>query len=148
MTDPFSRYQNSGLQHEKKPEQHNQFMLGAEVPETEFQRELRELLNRHSKENGSGTPDFILVDLIEGMLEVFDKTMQRRANWRGERIDSTFDVKYDEKVKISTYDEHGHGNEIGEAEISIWPGETAAHGKIIGLKAIFETHKETPPYHG
>jgi hypothetical protein len=47
----------------------------------QFKDELRSLLNKYSKENGSNTPDWILAEYIEGCLEVFDKTQQKRATW-------------------------------------------------------------------
>lgn len=134
MTDPFSRYLTSGLQHEKPESPPKPDFL---VDRT-FYEELSALINKHSKEQASGTPDYILADYLVGCLEVFGTTIQARAQWRGERVDKTFDVKYDEKLKITAYDEHGRSNEIGEADVSIWPGETMRHGKIVGLKAIFE----------
>lgn len=134
MTDAFSRYQVSGLGYSKDEQKPSPMPEGHD-----FYEELRALINKHSKENGSGTPDHILAEYLIGCLDVFDNTIKARANWRGERIDSTFDVKYDKKLKITTYDEHGRGNEIGEAEVSIWPGETMVHGRLVGLKAIFES---------
>lgn len=44
----------------------------------EFRRELSELLNKHCKENGSNTPDFILADYLADCLDVFDRIEQRR----------------------------------------------------------------------
>lgn len=140
MTDAFSRYQASGLGYSKDEQKDPLSPLGAELSEpSTFLKELEALINKHSLENASGTPDFILATFLDNVLKSFDTAVQQRANWRGERINSTFDVKYDEKLKITAYDEHGRGNEIGEAEVSIWPGETATHGRLVGLKAIFES---------
>jgi hypothetical protein len=36
-----------------------------------------------SKENGSGTPDFILAQYLDGCLENFDKTITAREKWYG-----------------------------------------------------------------
>lgn len=55
--------------------------------ESTFRKELEQLLNGHSKENGSNTPDFILAAFLESAMENFDKTMQARAEWYG-RMDS------------------------------------------------------------
>lgn len=135
MTDPFTRYQSSGLQHEKPKTPADPL---SRPPS--FYEELSALLNKHSKEQTSGTPDYILADYLVGCLDVFDKTILARSQWRGERIDSTFDVKYDEKLKITAYDTHTLSDaEIGEAEVAIWPGETMKHGRLVGLKAIFAT---------
>jgi len=43
-----------------------------------FGVELIRLINKHSKENGSNTPDFILSQYLSGCLEVFDKTIKLR----------------------------------------------------------------------
>lgn len=49
-----------------------------EVPE--FREELQRLLNRHSMENGSDTPDFVLADYLTDCLEAFDRAVRRRSN--------------------------------------------------------------------
>ena len=46
-----------------------------------FRSELMKLINCHSLENGSDTPDFILAEYLTNCLEAFDKAMTRRANW-------------------------------------------------------------------
>jgi hypothetical protein len=51
-----------------------------------FRDQLRNLINYHSKENGSNTPDFILADYLEGCLAVFDKTMIARDAWRDPHV--------------------------------------------------------------
>ena len=51
-----------------------------------FEQQLATLLNRHSKENGSNTPDFILAAYLSECLTNFNNILQRRAAWYG-RID-------------------------------------------------------------
>ena len=46
-----------------------------------FQEELEALLNRHSMENGSNTPDFILAKYLRGCLEAYNEAVQSRAVW-------------------------------------------------------------------
>lgn len=48
-----------------------------------FRVELEHLINKHSKENGSDTPDFILADYLVDCIGVFDKTIQVREKWYG-----------------------------------------------------------------
>ena len=48
-----------------------------------FEYELRDLINRYSKENGSDTPDFILSDYLKGCLENYDETLKAREMWYG-----------------------------------------------------------------
>lgn len=50
---------------------------------TEFERELTRLLNRHSKENDSDTPDFILARYLTGCLRLFNGAVISRSGWYG-----------------------------------------------------------------
>jgi hypothetical protein len=42
----------------------------------EFTEDLRNLLNHHSRERGSNTPDFILAEFLEKCLEAFDRRLE------------------------------------------------------------------------
>ena len=46
-----------------------------------FRDDLRGLINRHSMENGSNTPDFILADFVMQCLDAFDIAANRRSVW-------------------------------------------------------------------
>lgn len=48
-----------------------------------FEKELEEIINRHSKENDSNTPDFILAQYILGCLAAFNTAVQQREMWYG-----------------------------------------------------------------
>jgi hypothetical protein len=48
-----------------------------------FQRELTALINRHSIENGSNTPDFILAAYMRRCLEAFEAAVRARDVWYG-----------------------------------------------------------------
>jgi hypothetical protein len=48
---------------------------------TDFRKELEALINRHSKENGSDTPDFILAEYLNDCLAAYDKAVTRRTKW-------------------------------------------------------------------
>ena len=52
-----------------------------------FEQELVQLINRHSMENHSGTPDYILAAFLSGVLHQFDCAVMGRAMWRGESVD-------------------------------------------------------------
>lgn len=55
---------------------------------TDFRREMESLINRHSKEGGSDTPDFILAQYLVDCLTAFDKAVVERTKWYGPpRID-------------------------------------------------------------
>jgi len=51
--------------------------------EPTFRDELISLLNRHSMENGSDTPDFVLAAYLHRALEAFDIAVGERENWYG-----------------------------------------------------------------
>ena len=44
-----------------------------------FKQELKDVINRHSMENGSNTPDFILAEYLLACLEAFDKATRERS---------------------------------------------------------------------
>lgn len=46
-----------------------------------FKRELQTLINKHCKENGSNTPDFILAEYIHDCLKTFERIIVRRDEW-------------------------------------------------------------------
>ena len=50
---------------------------------TEFRKHLQELVNAHSMENGSNTPDFILAEYLGDCLEAFDRANRAREKWYG-----------------------------------------------------------------
>ena len=50
-----------------------------------FRREIETVINRHSKENGSNTPDFILAEYLTDCLKAFDKAVKYRDNWYGNK---------------------------------------------------------------
>jgi hypothetical protein len=50
---------------------------------TEFEKQLEHIINCHSIENESNTPDFILAEYLRGCLDVFAKTVTAREKWYG-----------------------------------------------------------------
>lgn len=62
------------------------------MAKTEFHKELEELLNKHSKENGSNTPDFVLAGFLSGCLAAFDGSVLIRDQYH------RFNKKEDENV--------------------------------------------------
>jgi hypothetical protein len=51
--------------------------------ESQFQKDLAELINRYSKENDSDTPDFILARYLNAVLENFNAAVLDREQWYG-----------------------------------------------------------------
>jgi hypothetical protein len=48
-----------------------------------FRPALESLINRHSQENGSNTPDFILAKYLVACLKAFDNATAERETWYG-----------------------------------------------------------------
>lgn len=48
---------------------------------TEFERELAQLINKHSLENASDTPDFILALYLRNCLDNFAQVLTARDHW-------------------------------------------------------------------
>lgn len=51
--------------------------------ETQFEKDLAELINRHSKENESNTPDFILAKYLNAVLQNFNAAINDREQCYG-----------------------------------------------------------------
>ena len=49
----------------------------------EIKRDLAEVINRHSLENGSDTPDFVLADVAFYSLAVFEEAIHKRDAYYG-----------------------------------------------------------------
>ena len=58
---------------------------GGEMPDryTQFSQRLQRLLNAHSQENASNTPDFILAQYLLGCLAAWNTGVQQRDTWYG-----------------------------------------------------------------
>ena len=75
-----------------------------------FRRELMSVINKHSKEPGSNTPDFILAEYLIECLRTFDKTTRLRTEWYGEKyIKSVITESRNEFEKeIDEFTQHEH----------------------------------------
>jgi hypothetical protein len=49
----------------------------------DFHAEIVATLNRHSRENGSNTPDFVLAQFLLDALKAFDRAVNLREAWYG-----------------------------------------------------------------
>lgn len=52
-----------------------------------FLEQLEGLINSHSKENESNTPDFILAQYMSDCLDAFTKASNRREEWFGRKLE-------------------------------------------------------------
>ncbi len=53
-------------------------------PTKEFEKELEQLINKHSLENGSDTPDFILAQYLCACLSNYNSTTTAKRKWYGD----------------------------------------------------------------
>lgn len=49
----------------------------------QFKKDLEALINKHSMENGSDTPDFMIADYLCKCLIAYNKTIEQRERWYG-----------------------------------------------------------------
>lgn len=50
---------------------------------TDLEREIEACINRHSAENASNTPDFILASFLIDCLAAFNRASNKREKWYG-----------------------------------------------------------------
>ena len=50
---------------------------------SDFRKDLENLINHHSQENGCNTPDYILADYLCNCLLAFDTAVNYRERWHG-----------------------------------------------------------------
>lgn len=75
---------------------------------SEFVKELRSVINKHSRENCSNTPDFILSGFLEDCLNAFDCAVKQRESWYGRK---TTEV-------VEPSQQHLAGDKSGPADIT------------------------------
>lgn len=51
-----------------------------------FEDELRAVINRHTKERPSNTPDFILAEYLYGCLHAYNAAVIQREKWYGRDV--------------------------------------------------------------
>lgn len=52
---------------------------------SKLRKEIEQAINRHSLENESNTPDFILAEYLTDCLKSFDKAINKREEWYGRK---------------------------------------------------------------
>lgn len=51
-----------------------------------FRLALTAIINQHSIENGSDTPDFLLAEFLTECLQAWDRSVQAREEWFGRKV--------------------------------------------------------------
>ncbi len=52
----------------------------------QFERELTDLINKHSMEGASDTPDFVLSHYLQKCLDAFNIASRERESWHGREV--------------------------------------------------------------
>lgn len=68
------------------------------MAEREFRKELESVINRHSMENGSDTPDFLLAEYLTAQLNLWDQFVTRREQWYGRKPRETMGNAVDDPI--------------------------------------------------
>ena len=75
---------------------------------SDFEKEIENLINKYSQENGSNTPDFLLAKYLTGCLTVFNSVITAREVWYGRKDISEVlknpITKPDKNVKVPEFD--------------------------------------------
>ena len=50
---------------------------------TDFEKDIAGVINKHSEENASNTPDYILAQYVNDCLKAFNEATQKREQWHG-----------------------------------------------------------------
>jgi len=70
-------------EHNPRIRKHEENWEAKNMSAIEFRAELEKLVNKHSMENGSNTPDFVLAEFLHDCLQAFDEAVVRRTKWHG-----------------------------------------------------------------
>lgn len=82
---------------------------------TPLEKELTALLNQHSRENESNTPDFLLADYLMRCLQTWEAVTRRRDEWYGLKL-SPGKTKADREVEAKWRREYEEWREITSRE--------------------------------
>lgn len=102
-----------------------------------FFLELTGLINRHSRENVSGTPDFVLSRYLEGCLLSFELAVHQREEWFGRDTSSVMQaLKKDKQIQSerARLDKYTLSNDeyskcVALAQSFLWGGQTTLEGE-------------------
>lgn len=113
-----------------------------------FAQELVWLINKHSLENGSNTPDWILGEYLMASLKAWDLGVRLRSDYLDEpkefkiqidtsdrAVDGALDGNDGKIVPLVDYSD-GRRNVIGTAKISVTPGEVLFTGTLGSIESV------------
>lgn len=116
---------------------------------TDFQDNLQTLINQHSQENGSNTPDFILASYLNDCLKAYNSAVTAREAWYG-RTDNPITTAPPAQQSPRVCVKCGHRNrrtDDGLCQVWIYYGDTDDpndRDRQCGCKCIFPESVEEP----
>lgn len=96
-----------------------------------FEKDLQSVINCHSKENGSNTPDYILADYLAGALRAFDQAVSRR---RIHHLNSPVTIE-DIKQALARGYCHPKTQHL-ELDSEVIEAMSAEIGKLLGMEPV------------
>jgi hypothetical protein len=88
----------------------------------DFREELEHVINRHSMENGSNTPDFILASLLHNFLCSFDHAVKERDKWYGVELAPGKSMEAEQTPPNNRSDEIAWLQSVVDGYMQICPG--------------------------
>lgn len=81
-------------------------MSGTFCKQSDFEKELTALLNKHNQENASNTPDYILAQYLTNCLAAWNSATQQRDTHQGRNAQPTLPPQLIDEHLRSPIDEH------------------------------------------
>lgn len=107
----------------------------------DFRKDLEALLNKHSMENRSNTPDFILAEFMGSCLANFEMAIATRSEWyRGSPSQLPEPTQFNQNIVLP---EHCHGASVDST--CAFCGMRMGRPHAAGCKKSLSSPNEVPP---
>ena len=101
-----------------------------------FTAELSDLLNRHSMEGASGTPDYILAKYITDCLLAWNQSMQEREAWYGRKANPDMTGCYGRATVVPLYRSPALTDE--EREAMEWAEDASNAKRAAAIRGLLK----------
>lgn len=109
-----------------------------------FYEELTKLINKHSMENESDTPDYILMEFIKGVLKAYNDTIKKREERAGRKTSGSKDKKVEVikskevKITIKSLTSLKKARKLWNELCSCALNSTEERSKVVEMKDEYE----------
>jgi predicted phage tail protein len=73
-------------------EYEGEHIKGVKVDMPDFKKDLVQIINKHSVESGSNTPDFLLAEYLIDCLKAYKKIHDANEKWYGKKLEITLNT--------------------------------------------------------